>query len=155
MCYVGPSHRCPCLFLNIFLPHLPNPNAPSPPPPLTPQELAYRYRSPTSTPKRASHGGSSAWQDSNNAPPASPCAAAAAAMAGGSLARQGSIERSLDIGVMTASVVLSMYQHDNNELVLLSELQVGACVFYAVAQAVGTGACERVCGVYVCICCEQ
>lgn len=84
------------------------------------QELAHRYRSPATTPKRP--GG-----DSNNhhhAAPASPsAAAAAAAMAGGSLARQGSIERSLDVGGLTASTVLAMYHHDDNECVLLSELQ--------------------------------
>lgn len=80
------------------------------------QELSYRYRSPVSTPKRTSGA------DSNNLPPCSPSAFAAMAMAGGSMARQGSIERSLDVGALTAKVVLSMYQHDN-ELLLLSELQ--------------------------------
>jgi hypothetical protein len=90
-----------------------------------PQELAHRYRSPATTPKRP--GGDN--NNNNHAAPASPsAAAAAAAMAGGSLARQGSIERSLDVGGLTASTVLAMYHHDDNECVLLSELQVGGGV---------------------------
>jgi hypothetical protein len=84
------------------------------------QELAHRYRhSPASTPKQR-------LSDSNNqpAPPPAVAAAAAAALAGGCLARQGSIGRSIDIGALTASTILAMYRHDDNECVLLSELQV-------------------------------
>jgi len=44
-----------------------------------------------------------------------------------SLERKSSIERSLDLGATTASLVLNMYlegQHDSNEIIMLSELQV-------------------------------
>lgn len=44
-----------------------------------------------------------------------------------SLERKSSIERSLDLGATTASLVLNMYlegQHDGNEIIMLSELQV-------------------------------
>ncbi|KIY98570.1 asparagine synthetase-related protein [Monoraphidium neglectum] len=44
------------------------------------------------------------------------------AAAAAALARQGSLERGADMGALTAAVVLAMYQHDS-ELVLLSELQ--------------------------------
>jgi hypothetical protein len=47
-----------------------------------------------------------------------------------SLERKGSIERSLDLGAMTASTVLGLYldgQQEGNELIMLSELQVGLC----------------------------
>jgi hypothetical protein len=43
------------------------------------------------------------------------------------LERKSSIERSLDLGATTASLVLNMYldgQHDSNEVIMLSELQV-------------------------------
>lgn len=43
------------------------------------------------------------------------------------LERRSSIERSLDLGQLTASTVLSMYlegQDEGNELIMLSELQV-------------------------------
>ncbi|KIZ04111.1 asparagine synthetase-related protein [Monoraphidium neglectum] len=68
------------------------------------QELAARYCSPSGTPKRAG-------SDDNNYPAPA-----------GSLARAGSIGRSRDMGALTAAVVLSMYQSED-ELVLLSELQ--------------------------------
>lgn len=60
-----------------------------------------------------------------------------------SLARQSSIERSLDAGALTASVVLHMYTEDKacNEVLLLSELQV--CV-YTLACLLLLG------GIYVC-----
>lgn len=48
---------------------------------------------------------------------------------GASLERKSSIERSLDVGAATASLVLGMYldgQRDDNEVIMLSELQVGA-----------------------------
>lgn len=44
-----------------------------------------------------------------------------------SLERKSSIERSLDLGATTASLVLNMYldgQRDDNEVIMLSELQV-------------------------------
>lgn len=46
-----------------------------------------------------------------------------------SLERKSSIERSMDLGATTASLVLNMYldeQQDGNEVIMLSELQVGA-----------------------------
>lgn len=46
---------------------------------------------------------------------------------GPALERKSSIERSLDVGQLTASTVLNMYlegQQEGNELIMLSELQV-------------------------------
>jgi hypothetical protein len=78
------------------------------------QELAARYLGPSGR-----LGGPAA-----HTPPG------AAALAGGGLARQASLGRSLDVGPLTAAVVLAMYQAEE-ELVLLSELQVwgGGWVF--------------------------
>ena len=43
-----------------------------------------------------------------------------------SLERKSSIERSMDVGALTASVVLELYQNqkEGEELIMLSELQV-------------------------------
>lgn len=64
------------------------------------------------SPKQSRRSCSPAYADYNNAPP---------------LERKSSIERSLDLGQLTASTVLNMYlegQQEGNELIMLSELQV-------------------------------
>jgi hypothetical protein len=62
------------------------------------------------------------------------------AFASSSLERKGSIERSLDLGAMTASTVLGLYldgQQEGNELIMLSELQVGLCCSSRDGRAAG------------------
>lgn len=61
-----------------------------------------------------------------------------------SLERKSSIERSLDVGAATASLVLGMYldgQRDDNEVIMLSELQVGGQGNRTGWDRVGSGTC--------------
>jgi hypothetical protein len=67
-----------------------------------------------------------------------------------SLERKGSIERSMDLGAMTASTVLGLYldgQQEGNELIMLSELQVSSpCTLPRLQEwGVRTGATKQWC----------
>lgn len=68
--------------------------------------------------------------------PASPSYSSDYNNASASLERKSSIERSLDLGAATASLVLNMYmdgQHDGNEIIMLSELQVRLGLILSIA----------------------
>jgi hypothetical protein len=68
------------------------------------------------------------------------------------LERKSSIERSLDLGASTASLVLNMYldgQHDGNEIIMLSELQVRLMPCWMLLDGRATASCGSKCATHL------